>query len=156
MPTSSALRFLLRTYTWEAGSSPTRITASVGRAPVDSASAATPVFTSASTVAATALPSRVSTGRSGSGGDGDAQALDGQAPAGVGIDADHDPVERRRTLGGLEAVRHLGEEALQRQLRIDADHRVGGPGHPEVRDIGGALRQQALIRRLHVPMGADD
>src|SRR5262245_40930485 len=139
MPTSSALRFLLRTYTWEAGSSPTRITASVGRTPVDSARAATSLLTSASTLAATALPSRISTGAFRSRGDGNAQALDRVAPTGLGIDADHGAVKGRRSLGRLETIRHLGEEALERQLRIDADHRLGRTRHPEIGDVSGAL-----------------
>src|SRR6266511_1789288 len=47
--------------------------------------------------------------------------LDGKPPASVGIDPNHDTVEGNRALGGLEAVRHLREEALKRQVLVHAD-----------------------------------
>ena len=80
------------------------------------ASAATPRFTSASTLAATGLavedqhrgPAQAGARRAGA---------RWQAPAGLGIDADDDAVQRRRPLGRLEAHRHLGEEALQDRAR---------------------------------------
>src|SRR5262245_23621371 len=132
------------------------MTASVGRAPVTSASAATPVLTSASTLAATALPSRSSTAAAGSGGDGDAQPLDGQPPARVGIDANQSAVERDRTLGRLDLSWHLREEAVQRLLWIGADDRVRRPRHAEIGDVGGAVRKQAFVGSLHVAMRAHD
>ena len=111
------------------GSSPTSTTASVGRTPVDSRSAATLGLTPASTLAATALPSRIcATAAARLRRDRTAHALDRERAPRLGIDADHGAVERGRPLGGLEAIRHLGQEALQRQLRLHADHGVGGPG----------------------------
>src|SRR5512139_545719 len=57
IPASTAAFPLLRTYTWEAGSSPTRTTVSPGRTPARAASPATFSRTSARTDAAMAFPS---------------------------------------------------------------------------------------------------
>ena len=60
MPASSAARPLLRTYTADAGSSPTSTTASPGSTPVDAFSAATPSATSPRTCFAISLPLMIS------------------------------------------------------------------------------------------------
>src|SRR5437763_164726 len=108
MPMSSAAFFLLRTYIFDGAKSPTRTTARAGVTPVVVTSAWTPLLTSARTLAATARPSRISTARD-SAGEGNAQTLDRQAPAGFGIDPDDGAVQGGGPFGGLEAVRHLGE-----------------------------------------------
>src|SRR5918996_2942783 len=156
MPADAAVFFLLRTYTAEAGSVPTRTTARPGVMPCAACSAPTPSRTLASTFCATALPSRVTrpsrTPRSWQ----EAEALDrGRAPR-LGIDRDHHAVQRGRALGRLEPDRHLGEEPLQDLLAIHADHAVQRARHPEIGDVRGAARQDPLVGGLDVTVRADD
>ena len=143
MPTSSALRFLLRTYTWEAGSSPTRITASVGGVPVDSAGARQhrsslppapwprPPCRRGSAPAARAQAGTGTRRRS----------MDRPRPV-SGSMRITTPWSAAGPLAGSKRFGIWVEEALERELGIDADDRVGRPGHPEIGDVGGALRQQ--------------
>ena len=39
---------------------------------------------------------------------------------------------------------------------LDANHRVVRSGHADVGDVGRAVRQDALVGRLHVRVRADD
>src|SRR5438093_8443240 len=68
MPTRSQARRLLRTYTWLAGSSPTRTVARPGFGPPAATNSATPAAVSACIVSARALPSRIRAGIDGSSG----------------------------------------------------------------------------------------
>ena len=48
------------------------------------------------------------------------------------------------------------EELAERRLDLDADDRIVRPGHADVGQIRGALRQNALVGGLHVRVRADD
>ena len=56
----------------------------------------------------------------------------------VGADLDHDGVHPDVVLGGREADRHLGAEALQRLLPADPEHARPRAGHADVGDERGA------------------
>src|SRR3990170_2317072 len=64
-------------------------------------------------------------------------------------------VELRRPGGDLEAHRQRREEPFEDAFSIHADDAVPRAGHPDVGDVGGSLREDTLVRRLHVGMGAD-
>src|SRR5262245_5831003 len=140
IPTDAAARFLLRTYRADAGSSPTSTTASAGATPVDSRRRSTSARTSSRTFWATIRPSRITVEQNSTvtRSRGHLQAVDGGRPAALGIHRDDDAVQSGRSFGGLEARRHLGEEALDDRVPVDADDTVRGPGEPEVGDVGGA------------------
>src|SRR3989442_11074726 len=143
MPTPSAAFFLFATYTRDGAKSPTRTTASFGVAPVWARRRSTPARPSPRIFCATALPSRINSRR-------DAHAADVRGAAGVGIHHDDGAVERRGAPRRLEANRHLREEALEDEVLVHADHRIHRSRHAEIRDVGGAPRQDTLVRRLHV------
>src|SRR6185295_6861991 len=153
MPTPSAARFLFRTYTCEAGSSPISTTASVGVAPLAALKRSTPARTSPSTFSATGLPWRINAKVDSR---GHAETPDVGGPPRLGIDDDDHAVQRSRPLGRLEAHRHLAEEPLQDEIAVHADDAFGRAGHAEVRDVGRAARQHALVGRLHMTVRADD
>src|SRR5260370_16677670 len=58
--------------------------------------------------------------------------------------------------GGLKALRHVVEEALQNLLFIYADDAIVGAGHTDVRLVCGGFGQHTLIRSWDVSMRADD
>src|SRR5687767_12322676 len=153
MPTDSAARFLLRTYTCDAGSSPMRTTPSVGVTPRAALSFSTPALTSARTRSWTGLPWRIT--RAPARSRGYAQAADVLCATRVRVEGDDGAVQRGRALGRLEARRHLAEEALHDDLAIDADDALRRARHAEVGDVGGAPGQHALVGGLHVAVRAD-
>ena len=55
----------------------------------------------------------------------------------------------------LHAHRQAGEEALQDDVRLDADHRIVGPGHAAIGLVGRAARQDARVGGGHVGVRAD-
>src|SRR5207302_3371474 len=57
---------------------------------------------------------------------------------------------------GLEACRHVGEEALQDGVFSHANHAVVRAGHAYVGLVGGALGQHALVGGGNVSVSADD
>src|SRR5919201_5913902 len=145
MPTPSAAFFLFATYTRDGAKSPTSTTARLGATPVSARRRSTPTRTSPSTFWATALPSRINSR-------GYAQPTDIRGAAGIGIDDDDCSVKRSRSPGRLEADRHLGQEALEDDVLVDADHRIHGPRHAQIGDVRRAAGQDALVGRLHVTM----
>ena len=66
------------------------------------------------------------------------------------IDPDHGALEARPGPWRARSGSASGPEPLDRQLRLDADHGVDGPGQAEVGDVRRALRQHALVGRLDV------
>jgi hypothetical protein len=73
-----------------------------------------------------------------------------------GLHRHHHRREARVVLRGLEAGGHGGDEALDDRLRLHADDRVVGAGHPEVRAVRRSLGQDAVIAGGDVGMGAHD
>ena len=63
--------------------------------------------------------------------------------------------EAHVALGDLEARRSMHQEAVQHLVDPEADDRLVGPGHADVAEEGGALRQHALVGGRHVGVGAD-
>src|SRR5688572_28029639 len=156
MPTDSAARFLLRTYTCDAGSSPMRTTPSVGVTPRAALSFSTPALTSARTRSWTGLPWRITRAPARSARSRRyAQAADVLCTTRVRVEGDDGAVQRGRALGGLEARRHLAEEALHDDFAVDADDALRRARHAEVGDVGGAPGQHAVVGGLHVAVRPD-
>src|SRR5207247_361948 len=56
----------------------------------------------------------------------------------------------------LEARRHLANKAFEREVRYRPYHGIIGSRHPQVRDEGGPIGQDALVGGLHVRVCPND
>src|SRR5665213_833496 len=81
-----------------------------------------------------------------------AQALDVRRQSGRFVGIDDDGVQSRVAGGGFEAARKAGQKTAERGLHFDADDGIVRPRHAGIGQKGGALRQDALVRGLHVRM----
>jgi len=50
----------------------------------------------------------------------------------------------------------MGAQRLDRLILLDADHPAAGSGHPNIRDVRRAAREDAQVGGGHVRVGADD
>ena len=80
---------------------------------------------------------------------------DPRGAAGAAIDVNDDPGDTRVAVGHLEPRRARGEKAMQRQVGPRSDDRVVGPGHTDVRTVGGSGRQQPRVGGGNVGVGAE-
>ena len=83
-----------------------------------------------------------------------AQRLDRRSAA-VGVAVDDHALEPDAALGRAEAHGHPRAHAPDRQVGLDADHRVVRPGHPGVGDRRRPARLDARVARLDVRVGPD-
>src|SRR5204863_190183 len=58
-------------------------------------------------------------------------------------------------LGRLEPVGHAGQEALDGQFLLDADHRIDRSRQSQIGQVRRSSRQDALVGRLDMGMGPD-
>src|SRR3954452_701089 len=82
--------------------------------------------------------------------------LDGQSPAGGGIDVDLDGVEDDGPLAHLEPCRQRVDESRDDGPRVEPDDAPDGARHADVGLVRGPVRQDPLVDRDDVGMGADD
>ena len=84
------------------------------------------------------------------------QPLDFVGFAGHGVAADQSCAHFGVAGGGFELAGHAGEEFGEDELFFDADDGVEGAGHADVRLVGGAVVEEALVGRGDVGVGAED
>lgn len=82
--------------------------------------------------------------------------LDGVGSARGSIAADEDSADLRVSLGSFELSGHPGEEAVEDQLRFDADDGVVRAGHADVGNVGGSSGQHAGVGGGDVGVGSED
>src|SRR5208337_5380512 len=83
-------------------------------------------------------------------------AFDGQRAARFGVDAHHGPLQMNWPAGDAEFLRGVGAEAPDDRLDLPAQHAVTRTGESRVCQIGCPARENPLVRRLDVGVGADD
>ena len=88
--------------------------------------------------------------------DAKSSAVDGNCPASAFIHFDLNCIHLYIAFGHREFRRHLVQKPLQDALFVHADYRVMRTGHTNVRDVGRASGQDALISRSHMRMGSQD
>ena len=66
-----------------------------------------------------------------------------------------DGVQQAWTIGHRKLQGHLRQASPYRHPLIEPDHPTGRAGHADIGDVGGAARENALIRRGHVRVRAD-
>ena len=86
----------------------------------------------------------------------DAEPLDVDGAAGLRVGLDDDGVQSRIAGRRLELRGQGGQEPAEGRLDFDADDRIVGAGHPDIRQVGRAFRQDAFVGGLHVRVRADD
>src|SRR5439155_2072119 len=82
-------------------------------------------------------------------------AGNGPGPAGGLVHVHDHGVELCGARCHLEAHRHLGQKTFQDALAVHADDAIARASHPDISDVGGALRQHALVSGLHVGVSAN-
>src|SRR5271163_2843018 len=73
------------------------------------------------------------------------EALDGSGAAGRSVAIDHGGAHAGVVAGGFELARHAGEEAVEHQLLLNADHAVIRAAHADVGLVGGASGEHAFV-----------
>ena len=85
-----------------------------------------------------------------------ADSLDTQGLAGVGVDIDDRAADAYIVGGNVERRMDVGEHGPEDAVFASAEHRIVGSGHAEVGDVGGAVGQHALVGGGDMGMGAKD
>ena len=83
-------------------------------------------------------------------------ALDVSCESRSVVGFDDNRVQSRIRCRSFEPRRQRGEKAAERSLDLDADDRIVRSRHAGVGQVRCALRQNALVRGLHVRVSADD
>ncbi len=71
------------------------------------------------------------------------------------VDVDHGAHHPDVLVGGLEAVRHLGDQRAERVLDPHPEDALPRAGHADVGDEGGAFGEDAAVGGRHVGVGAE-
>ena len=78
------------------------------------------------------------------------------SPAVLVVDIDDHALQHDIVLRHFELARQLGNKPADDRFLFHADHRIERAAHAHVGDVSGARRQNPLVRRLHVGVGAEN